>query len=189
MYIIIIIIQRLIFFDSIFLSFRLLYTRLSLLFNFTTVFVHLSLVFRYNLLMIVTMPKSSLSKIQSLSTNSSSADLCTRKDKIERHYEQLFSAYHPHIPYVIHCIISYQLARNILCRAIGVKNASFERARKTGCNGLIFPRAYSQVPRKAIQNTFPIMYIQEKLSFYTSLSTIFFCSLFSYISFDINMNM
>ena len=74
---------------------------------------------------------------------------------------------------------TYQLARNILCRAISVKNASFERARKAEYDGPIFPRTYSQVPSKKIQNTFPTMYIQEKLSFYSSLSSIFFRSLIS----------
>ena len=74
---------------------------------------------------------------------------------------------------------TYQLARNILCRAISVKNTSFERARKAEYDGLVFPTTYSQVPSKKIQNTFPTMYIQEKLSFYSSLSTIFFRSLVS----------
>ena len=83
---------------------------------------------------------------------------------------------------------SYQLARKFFCRAFSVKHASFERARKARYDGLIFSRTYSEVPRKTIQNTFPIMYIQENLCFYISLSTIFFRSLVSYISFDTNMN-
>ena len=74
---------------------------------------------------------------------------------------------------------AHQLARKFLCRGISVKNASFERARKAGYDGLVFPRTYSQVPSKKIQNTFPTMYTQEKLSFYSSLSTIFFRSLVS----------
>ena len=86
-------------------------------------------------------------------------------------------------------ISAYQLVRNILCRAISVKNALFERARKAGYNGLVFPKKYSHVHSKTIQNTFLIMYIQENLSFYNSLSTIFFRSLIFYISFDTNMNM